>query len=184
MHSIKSKAVVSLAALALVVTACSGGSGSSAAKTATSAAALGGMEELIKLAKAEGQLNVIALPPDWANYGEMIEEFRRQVRHQGRIRDQPDANSQEEIDAAQQPRRARTRRRTCSTSAPTVALANTDLFAPYQVAAWADIPDDLKEVDRPVGQRLHRLHVHRLRRRARCRCRRPWPTCSSPSTRA
>ncbi len=28
---------------------------------------------------------------------------------------------------------------------PSVALANTALFAPYQVAAWADIPDNLKE---------------------------------------
>ena len=36
--------------------------------TVTSAKAGGGMAALIKAAKAEGNLNVIALPADWANY--------------------------------------------------------------------------------------------------------------------
>ena len=51
-----------------------GGSGANAA-TATSAQALGGMDALVKAAKAEGTLNVIALPPDWANYGAMLKAF-------------------------------------------------------------------------------------------------------------
>ena len=29
----------------------------------------------------------------------------------------------------------------------TVALANTDLYAPYKVAAWDDIPAELKDAD-------------------------------------
>jgi putative spermidine/putrescine transport system substrate-binding protein len=33
------------------------------------------MEGLIAAAKAEGQLNVIALPRDWANYGELLDTF-------------------------------------------------------------------------------------------------------------
>ena len=37
--------------------------------TATSAATGGGMDALVAAAKKEGALNVIALPPDWANYG-------------------------------------------------------------------------------------------------------------------
>jgi len=35
----------------------------------------GGMEALIAAAKAEGELNVITLPPDWCNYGSMIDTF-------------------------------------------------------------------------------------------------------------
>ena len=42
------------------------------ARTATSAADFGGMDGLIEAAKAEGELNVIALPDDWANYGQII----------------------------------------------------------------------------------------------------------------
>ena len=34
---------------------------------ATSAEDFGGMEGLVEAAKQEGQLNVIALPPNWAN---------------------------------------------------------------------------------------------------------------------
>ena len=45
----------------------SGGSGGSDAATATSAEDLGGMDGLVKAAEKEGALNVIALPPDWAN---------------------------------------------------------------------------------------------------------------------
>lgn len=40
-----------------------------------SAAEGGGMDALIAAAKAEGELNVIALPDDWCNYGEMISTF-------------------------------------------------------------------------------------------------------------
>jgi putative spermidine/putrescine transport system substrate-binding protein len=35
------------------------------------------MKELIAEAKKEGKLNVIALPHDWANYGEMISTFKK-----------------------------------------------------------------------------------------------------------
>src|SRR5215475_14023274 len=34
------------------------------------------MAELVKQAKKEGKLNVIALPHDWANYGEIITTFK------------------------------------------------------------------------------------------------------------
>ena len=79
----------------------------------------------------------------------MIEDFKAKYGIEV-DRDQPDVNSQEEIDALNN---------LAGTDAapdvldlaPTVALANTDLFAPYQVAAWADIPDDLKEADAASG---------------------------------
>src|ERR1700722_10008130 len=35
------------------------------------------MSELVAEAKKEGHLNTIALPPDWANYGEIISTFKQ-----------------------------------------------------------------------------------------------------------
>ena len=43
--------------------------------TVKSAAEGGGMDALISAAKAEGELNVITLPRDWCNYGEMMDTF-------------------------------------------------------------------------------------------------------------
>ena len=72
---------------------------STGAATATSAQALGGMDALVAAAKAEGGLNVIALPPDWANYGNVIKGFTTKYGIPVNSA-QPDANSQEEIQAA------------------------------------------------------------------------------------
>ncbi|HET9461207.1 MAG TPA: ABC transporter substrate-binding protein, partial [Gaiellaceae bacterium] len=38
------------------------------------------VKEMIAEAKKEGRLNVIALPPDWANYGEIISTFTRKYK--------------------------------------------------------------------------------------------------------
>ncbi|MDH4176011.1 MAG: hypothetical protein OEV72_00420, partial [Thermoleophilia bacterium] len=35
------------------------------------------LKEFVAEAKKEGRLNVIALPPDWANYGEIISTFSK-----------------------------------------------------------------------------------------------------------
>src|ERR1700749_3104096 len=43
--------------------------------TVTSVAKGGGMKALVAAAKAEGTLNVIALPSNWANYGKQISTF-------------------------------------------------------------------------------------------------------------
>ena len=80
------------------------------AATATSAADFGGMDELVKAAQEEGELNVIALPPDWANYGEIIKAF--EDKYDIKINsDQPDAASQDEINAANQLKGTRQRAR-------------------------------------------------------------------------
>ncbi|MER7577803.1 ABC transporter substrate-binding protein [Streptomyces sp. NPDC126514] len=112
---------------------------------AESAADLGGMEGLVQAAQEEGTLNVIALPPSWANYKEMIKVFSEKydIRVVSR---QPDASSQEEINAAKQ--------LVGTDRAPdvfdlglNVALVNTDLFAPYKVSQWKNIPQNLKDPD-------------------------------------
>ncbi|WP_309117363.1 extracellular solute-binding protein [Saccharothrix sp.] len=120
-----------------------GAGSTSSASTATSAADLGGLDKLVEAAKKEGKLNVIALPPDWANYGEIIKAFEAEYGIKVDSA-QPDASSQEEINAANQLKG--------SDRAPdvfdlglNVALANKNLFAPYRVQTWDDIPAELKE---------------------------------------
>src|SRR5256886_9290969 len=67
-----------LAGALTLLTACGGTSTSStSAASAKSAADMGGMDALIAAAKKEGTLNVIALPPDWANYGVTITAFQK-----------------------------------------------------------------------------------------------------------
>ena len=71
------------------------------AKTAKSAADMGGVDAVCAAGKAEGQVNMIATPPDWANYGQMINDFTAKygIKVQS---DKPDGNSQDEINAATQ----------------------------------------------------------------------------------
>ena len=58
-------------------------------------------EALVDAATEEGQVNLIATPVDWANYGQMITDFSAKygIKVQS---DQPDVDSQAEITAAQQ----------------------------------------------------------------------------------
>ncbi len=116
------------------------------AKSATSAKDLGGLEALIAAAKKEGELNVIALPPDWANYGEVIKGFTAAYGITVNSA-QPDGSSQDEINAVKQ-LKGTTRAPDVLDIGMAVALANTDLFAPYQNEKWADILDAQKE---PTG---------------------------------
>ena len=149
--------VIAVAALAAAtVAACSppseeeptasGSATAGDARTATSAEAFGGMDALVAAAKKEGALNVIALPPDWANYGEVIKGFQAKYPEVKVTSDQPDISSADEIATAE--------RLKGQSGAPdvfdlgaAVALANTDMFAPYKVATWDDIAPDLKDPD-------------------------------------
>jgi putative spermidine/putrescine transport system substrate-binding protein len=143
--------VTAVAAIALTaVSACgsppskSGGSDSDAA-TATSAADLGGMDKLVAAAKKEGSLNVIALPPDWANYGAIIKAFSDKYGIKVNSA-QPDAASQDEINAAKQ-QKGRPTAPDVFDLGQAVALANTDLFAPYKVADFDKVPSQFKDAD-------------------------------------
>jgi putative spermidine/putrescine transport system substrate-binding protein len=122
----------------------SGGSGSDAAK-ATSAQDLGGLDALEKAAKKEGQLNVIALPPDWANYANIIKGFSDKYGIKVKS-DQPDAASQDEINAAKS-LKGTSRAPDVFDLGQSVALANTSMFAKYKVANWNDIPTDFKDAN-------------------------------------
>ena len=141
------RAGVALATFA-VITACgstttTGTSSGVNAATATSAAAFGGMSGLIAAARKEGQLNVIALPPDWANYGAIISGFTAKYGIKVNSAN-PNGSSQDEVNAV--------RSQGGTSRAPdvldigmAVALANTTLFTPYQVTEWSGIPTSQKD---------------------------------------
>lgn len=112
---------------------------------AKSAADFGGMDKLIAAAKAEGELNVIALPPDWANYGAIIKAFEEKygIKVNSAL---PDGSSQEEINAANQ-QKGKSTAPDVFDLGQSVALANTSMFAPYKVATFDDIQENLKDPD-------------------------------------
>ena len=112
---------------------------------ATSAEDFGGMDALVEAAKKEGQLNVIALPPDWANYGAIIKAFGDKYGIKVNSA-QPDAASQDEINAANQ-QKGKSTAPDVFDLGQSVALANKAMFAPYQVAKFDDIPQAYKDPD-------------------------------------
>ncbi len=110
---------------------------------ATSAKDFGGMDALIKAAKKEGKLNVIALPPNWANYGNIIKAFEDKygIAITSAL---PDGASQDEINAATQ-QKGKSTAPDVFDLGQSVALANTAMFAPYKVEKWEEIPAQFKD---------------------------------------
>ena len=139
--------VTAVAALAIGLAACAGTTDQPAgdvdAATATSAEAFGGLDALIAAAKAEGQLNVIALPDNWANYGAVKALFEETYGITVNSAD-PDISSAEEIQAADNLAGQDTAPDVFDLGTA-VTLDSLDHFAPYQVANWAEIPDANKE---------------------------------------
>lgn len=144
---------IATGALALGMVACSSSGGSNASNTGKnvnwatvqSAAAGGGMDALVAAAKAEGTLNLIAVPRTWAGYGAIIDAFT--AKYGIKINSEnPDGSSGDEINAVKSTKG--------QASAPDVvdignsyALSGAQEgdFAPYKVATWNDIPDALKD---------------------------------------
>lgn len=96
----------------------------------------GGMSRLIAACQKEGQLNVIALPHYWANYGEMIDGFKKTY---GVKIDEanPEGSSQEEIDSAIQLKGTNRSPDVFDIGlAIAVKYAGTGTFAPYKVKNW------------------------------------------------
>lgn len=100
---------------------------------------------LIKAAKHEGRLNTIALPPDWANYGEIIKTFQQKYGipiHNAA----PDDSSAQELQSIRS-LRGQSRGPDVVDVGPAFALsgAKEGLFRPYKVATWDGIPDNMKD---------------------------------------
>ncbi|WP_371478143.1 ABC transporter substrate-binding protein [Kitasatospora sp. NBC_00315] len=115
------------------------------ASQAISARAVGGMDELVKQAQAEGQLNTTTLLPRWANYGGLMDGFSKKYGIKV-VNDNPEGSSQQEIDDMKRYRG--------QPKAPDVldlgdsfaqSAAEQDLLAPYRSATYDQIPASQKD---------------------------------------
>ena len=109
----------------------------------------GGMDALVKAAKAEKELNIITVPRDWANYGEAIDLFTKAFGIKIND-DNPEGSSAYEIQtiktapASKQPDVVDIG---ISVLPDALGIGRKALFAPYKVATWNDIPSEWKDVN-------------------------------------
>jgi putative spermidine/putrescine transport system substrate-binding protein len=103
------------------------------------------MKELIAQAKKEGHLNTIALPPDWANYGEIMSTFQKKYGI-GITNNNPDGSSAEENQAVQS-LQGDPRAPDVVDDGPAFAISGTaqGLFAKYFVSEFSTIPRSMKD---------------------------------------
>lgn len=103
----------------------------------TNASQGGGLAGLAAACKKEGQLNIIALPHYWANWGDMITGFAKTYGVKIDEAD-PEGSSQAEIDAAVT-NKGTTRSPDVFDIGIAVATkyAGTGTFAPYKVKLWS-----------------------------------------------
>jgi putative spermidine/putrescine transport system substrate-binding protein len=148
-NSTRMAAVAAALGTVILAAGCGGSSsGSSSSGTdfskVSSAAKGGGMAALIKAAKAEGTLNVIALPSNWANYGNIMKQFT--AKYGIKIVDaNPEGSSQDEINAVQQEKGQSRAPDVLDMGTSFATEAQTKaLLAPYEVATWSDIPASSK----------------------------------------
>ncbi|MFC5818432.1 ABC transporter substrate-binding protein [Nonomuraea harbinensis] len=157
MFTPRARAAGVIAALTVVTAACGAAPGTQTstaaeggvdARTATSAADFGGFDKLVEAAKKEGDLHVIALPPDWANYGEIIKTFEAKYGIKIESED-PDAASADEINAVKT-RKGQDRAPDVLDLGQSFAISGAaeGLFAPYKVQTFDKIPEGQKE---PTG---------------------------------
>ncbi len=149
-------ALLVLPALALLVSACGAATtptpapkATESSKPAATAAAATSLDDLAAAAKKEGSLNVIALPRNWANYGELLDSFK--AKYGLKLNEiNPDGSSAQELEAI------KANKDNKGPQAPDSIdvgfgfgpdAASQDLVQPYKVSTWDTIPDTLKDKD-------------------------------------
>jgi putative spermidine/putrescine transport system substrate-binding protein len=104
-----------------------------------------GLALLVKNAKKEGHLNTIALPPDWANYGEMISTFSKKYGIPI-TNDNPDGSSAQENEAIRSLKGDSRAPDVVDVSLSfAIAGANEGLYAKYFNTNYKTIPRALKD---------------------------------------
>lgn len=134
---------------AAFLASCAGGGGGAVTGPDLSTGETIPFDELLKAAQAEGELTTIALPHDWANYGEMIETYKSKYSMKVNELD-PNAGSSDELEAI------RANKESKGPQAPDVidvgvghteTAMNDGLIAKYKVSTWDSIPEDAKDPD-------------------------------------
>ncbi|MGX5826685.1 ABC transporter substrate-binding protein [Mesorhizobium sp. 43Arga] len=108
------------------------------------------LDDLVKAAKAEGQLTTIALPHDWCGYGDVIAGFKAKYPEITINELNPDAGSGDEVEAI------KANKDNKGPQAPDVidvglsfgpTAKAAGLLMPYKVSTWDSIPDSAKDAD-------------------------------------
>ncbi|HEY3070739.1 MAG TPA: ABC transporter substrate-binding protein [Gaiellaceae bacterium] len=141
-----------LAAFPAIAAACGGGGGGGTTGAGgLSAPPANGknvkLADLVAAAKKEGKLNTIALPPDWANYGEIMSTF--QTKYSIKINNaNPNGSSAEENQAVKS-LKGQSRAPDVLDVGPSFAAEGKagGLYANYKNSQWDTIPDNLKDAD-------------------------------------
>ena len=92
---------------------------------------------LVKAAKKEGKLNVVALPNNWANYGNILKGFQR--KYGIKINSEnPEGSSAEEIQAIQSDKGRATDPDVIDVGNSYAVTAQSEgLLTPYKVQTWS-----------------------------------------------
>ena len=106
---------------------------------------LANLKEMVQEAKKEGHLNTIALPPDWANYGEVMSTFSKKYGI-AITNDNPDGSSAQENQAVVS-LKGDPRAPDVLDVNPTFAVAGTvqGLYAKYYPRNYPTIPRAIKD---------------------------------------
>jgi putative spermidine/putrescine transport system substrate-binding protein len=137
------------AAAALGLTVLSAPATALAGPTATRRPPLRGKDvkfrDLVRQAKREGAINTIALPPDWANYGEIMSTFKRRYGLK-LTNDNPNASSAEENQAVRSLKGDK-RAPDVLDVGPAFAVlgANEGLYARYYNRYFGTVPRSMKD---------------------------------------
>lgn len=104
------------------------------------------LPKLVAQAKKDGKLNVIALPPNWANYGQIIKAFEKKygipVNSMA-----PDDSSAQELQAVTSYKNTASLEPDVVDVGPPFAVKGKSegLWVPYKVSEWDTIPANLKD---------------------------------------
>ena len=145
-----------LAVAAVALSACSsaavGTTGSTSSPQAATTAAAAGcgttVPEIAAAAKKEGSVDLIALPDTWANYGGILDSFRKKYGITATVAN-PDASSADEITAIKTLRGQAGMPEVVDVGASFTQQMIDDGYAQaYKPTTWSEIPDNLKD---PAG---------------------------------
>jgi len=105
-------------------------------------------QEIIDAGKSEGQVNLIALPDNWANYKGILEAFRVKYPEVKNPVANPDASSADELTAVETLKGQPDMPDALDVS-PAIAqeVDTKGLWEPYKPCTWDEIPANMKDAD-------------------------------------
>jgi putative spermidine/putrescine transport system substrate-binding protein len=153
-----------------------------ATPTATASPTPSELDPLVAAAQQEGELNVIALPPDWMNYGGVITTFAQRYNIIVNQLD-PGGSSAGELNAI---KATKTKDRKSAPDVIDVGLPfavrakEAGLLQPYKVSTWATIPESAKDAEAAWYGDYYGIIVFEVNSQAVTEIPQDWPDLLKP----